>query len=232
MKNNIVTLIALFLTIFISYGCCFGVNIEPMHEEKHLINISNLDYQLYNNGKEVAVKFEIMSDFTDNACLILKVAKEFSSNEPYRYEGFKNSLIIDDFHVRSYSITDSYDMTSPVDFPVYVKEIFINKGKNHESFKIVFPKDVASNAGNVYIDILVTIFNNEIKNSLKNIESFDHPFFEFFPDSSGTSYAFSEPSAITDRATTHGTEEISAKCIDFKNVSYCNFYYRRFYINR
>ena len=234
MKNNFIITIALFFTMCILHGCHFVEECDPSLNDEYLIQFEDLDYQLHNNGAEVDVNFEIRSDFTDDACLILKVVKEFSRENPKRYEGFKDSLKIDDFDVRSYAITESGQiitgLNTPVDFPIFVKEFFINKGKNSVSFKIIFPKNIALYEGNVYVDIFATKFNIEIKSSLNDIKSFyqSHPYFEFFPDSSGISFAFSDPYIITNETTTHETYEVGRRCP--KHVMYYTCFFRRLFL--
>jgi hypothetical protein len=146
MKNKLVIASTLFLIICIFSGCCSYAT-KPKHEEIYPIKFINVDWQLNNNGTGLDVEFDILSDFTSDACLILIVAKEMPSR---RCEGFKDSLKIDGLYVRSYSIKD-YDriingLSSSMDFPVYVKNVFIHEGKNHESevLPILYPTSSAS----------------------------------------------------------------------------------------
>jgi len=243
MKKVILIAIAVIITICVSHSCCFGVEIDPDWEEKYLINFDNTtSWQISDNGTELDVKLEFFSDFTDDACLILYVTKEIVKDELYLYEGFKDSLEIDNFYVRSYAITvydpsnhssiSNYDkimngLISPDDFPVYVKNIFINAGKNHESFKIVFPESIFSISGNVFVDIGIFKFDNEIKSLFKYPHGATSDYFKVFPDSSNTSYIFSDPVLIQYLTRVHGREHISDRCIDFKNVTYYNHKFRR-----
>ena len=169
MKNNFVVAIFQFLTIYIIvHGCdrdpCRGVLIMPAMEEIESIRFNLIDYQLNNNGTELDMKLYFDSDFADNACLALFVYKRFNSSPsylPFNAEGFKDSLKIDGFHIRSYttSFYDDWGIGTLFDFPVYAKYAFIEKGKNQESFKIVFPNDIAINEGKVFVDFIVFKFN-------------------------------------------------------------------------
>lgn len=237
MKNNFVISIALILTIYIS-GCCIAV--KPSHDYIYPIKFSNMDWQLNNDGTELDVKFEILSDFADDACLILNVEKEISGK---RNEGFRDSLVIDGFYVRSYSIKDTNriinGLITPVDFPVYIKEVFIHEGINREIFKIIFPKNIELVSGSVYVEVGIFKFDDEIKGKFELLNqwwSARNKYFKVFPDSSNTSYVFTDPPLIKDYTTFHGSEKISTSflfCIDSKDVSYFNHYFNeKIYIKR
>jgi len=207
MKNMLVIASALFLIISIISGCCPGDR-RTIPEEKYPIKFSSVDWKMNNNGTELGVEIDILSDFTSDACLILNVAKEMPSKID---EGFKDSLKIDGFYVRSYSIKD-YDrvingLGSSTDFPVYVKDVFIIEGKNHASFKIVFPETIASVAWNIYVDAGIFKFDDEIKSKFEHsINRNGIDYFKIFPDSSSTSYIFTEPSLIKSFAESSGYE--------------------------
>ena len=252
--SNFVLAIVLFITTGFSNGCgdpCKGVVIKPDHDIRYHIEFSYpVDYQLNNNGKELDVTLEIISDFAENACLIVYAGKAFLSENPlpgskFRYEGFKDSLNIDGFHIRSYSIYDANDLSSPVDFPVYVKNVFVNEGKSAESFKIVFPDSFeiilqgnwvsGLNTEHVFVYVGIVRFNDEIKskfnfNTYSHINNPNNDFFKFFPDSSSTSFVFSNSGFFESLTTTRVTEKISGECIDFKHVSYLSSYFSRLFL--
>jgi len=247
MKNVFFIAIAIILTICGSKACCFGVEIDPPYEEKYQIRFNN-NQDLQINGTELDVKIDFFSDFTDNACLILSVVKEFSKEDHHIYEGFRDSLEIDNFYIRSYSIKiynpsnlssiSLYDnimngSISPIDFPVYVKNIFINTGKNYESFKIAFPENISSTAGSIYVDIAIVRFNKDIKRKFEMQTRLTYlSYYKIFPDSSVTSFIFTEPKEMNNLSAVHTTEHYSGKCIDFKNVTYYNHRFQRIYIKK
>jgi len=134
-------------------------------------------------------------------------------------EPFRDSLKIDGFHIRAYSQLDndstyvqSYTTTcsrfvkipfeTPFDYPVYIKQILVKKGKNKENFKIVFPRELVSIPGKNIIIVGIGCFNDEIKSRFEENFPGDYElterdiayqnlYFKTFPDSSKTSFVFS-----------------------------------------
>ena len=152
MKNVLVISIALFLVIFTLSMC--NCDFNPS-EATSIIHFSNsVDFHLRDNGTELDVKLDFQSKFSDNAFLILLVGKEY----PTYTEGFKDSLKIKGFSIRSYSLSYDYcinDAGSPFDYPLYIKTISIKRGQNKESFKIVFPRNIASISEVICVEVTV-----------------------------------------------------------------------------
>ena len=163
IKNNFVIAIVLCLTIYILSMCRGYCKVDWSYPATHLIQFNKqIDYQI--NGAELEVKLDINSSVTDEAYLVLYVEKEYSAV----LEGFKDSLKIDGFHVRSYHIPNGCsadEVPTPVDYPVYIKKTSIKKGVNRENFKIVFPKNIASIPAKV---LLLSNQKSKIKNQ-KNV---------------------------------------------------------------
>ena len=231
MKNNLFLSIVLILAICFSSGC--GKDEKPNHTP-YMIHYDFIGRPYWepwqDKGKEINVKLDIRSEFSDDAYLVLWAEKEYWPYTIYHvhdpvmyegamdstvvakqpiYEGFKDSLKIDGFHIRSYYIfrhfyDDPIDGTfvgTPVDFPVYLKYIRVRKGKNSEKFKIVFPRDLVSIPGRINVLLGIGRFNDEIKSRFENFPgdyelsepqiSYYNLYFENFPDSSKTSLVFS-----------------------------------------
>ena len=203
------------LTICI-FSKCSSCDIKPPSPYSSIKIISPAVYQLNENGTEVDIKLDIHSFVEDDAYLVLRVEKlchQYSSNTPSIYEGFKDSLKIEGFHVRSYSTLYNYNGItdtdgSIVDFPMYIKKTSIRKGNNKEEFKIVLPRTLSSINAQVRVLIGIVRFNAEIKNNFENFpdkykwsvttqcdhgnfDSYPKFYFENFPDSSKTSFVFS-----------------------------------------
>ena len=140
----------------------------------HLIQFKKqVTYHLDKNGTELNVMLDFNSVIADDACLILYAEKEYhllSLDAPVELEGFKDSLKIDGFHVRSYFLpTGCYadEVLNPVDYPVYIKKVSIKKGANREEFKIVFPRNIASIPGKVMVSAGIVRLNDEIRNNFE-----------------------------------------------------------------
>jgi len=206
--KNIIFLIAIVsvLAICILSGCCFS-DVDPISPD--MIKIyDSIDYQLNNNGKELEVKLNFHSDFADEAFLIVKVSKK---NQRGQIEGFRDSLKIDDFHIRSYVVNDE---DTYLDSPIYVKNVLVAKKKNHESFKIIFPRNIVSMAGEVIINVGVVRYSVQIKNNFENHHMWDYwesrnyipNYFKAFPDSSKTSFVFSDSHWLREFSLMRGNE--------------------------
>ena len=217
--------ILIILTIFISCGCT-RENEKP-NNRLSMISFDFIDRPWWESwpdkGAEVNVKMDISSQFTGDAYLVMTVGKEYypftiytildqATNEyiateivyhPQIYEGFKDSLKINDFHTCSYSlICDNNFVENPVDYPVYFKKISVIKGNNKENFKIVFPRELVSIPGKINVSLGIGRLNNEIKSRFEEnfpgqyelSESdiaYQKLYFDTFPDSSKTSLVFS-----------------------------------------
>ena len=194
-------------------------------------SFDDLPYPYYwlDKDDEINVNMIIRSDFSDDAFIVLYAVKEYrpytryyfldtTTNEiefshyvshPFIYEGFKDSMKIADFSIRSYfqyhnSLVDAKNGAyhgEPDDFPVYFKEISVRKGINREHFKIVFPRELISIPGKVHVGLGIGLYNDEMKKRFEIFpevcELYDEDityknfYFEAFPDSSMTSLAFS-----------------------------------------
>jgi len=241
MKNNVFVSIALSTAICFSSGCA-KKNGDPNHKPYQIYYYNFIDRPWYESwedkGSEINVKMDIHSEFTDDAYLIVYTnGKEFRQHYIYRtfnlatsevtedsivchsyLESFRDSLKIEGFHIRAYTVYDNdsayvngYNTTcsryveipfeTPVDYPVYFKQIRVKKGKNRENFKIVFPRELVSIPGIVRIYVGIGRFNDEIKSRFEENFPGDYElterdiayqnlYFETFPDSSKTSFVF------------------------------------------
>ena len=238
MKNNLIIMIVLFLTIFILCGCT-KENGKP-NPRPSMINFDFIDRPWWESwpdkGTEINVKMDINSQFTGDAYLVLMVGKIYQPYtiiytldqatdkiisaeyvyHPHIAEGFKDSLKINGFNIRSYAFFNSSYYSSlevlnssleafaknPVDYPVYFKKISVRKGKNIEIFKIIFPRELVSIPGGVTVKLGIGRLNDEVKRRFE--ENFPGQYelsesdiahqklyFETFPDSSKTSFVFS-----------------------------------------
>ena len=242
MKNlfKISVLMAIF-AIAISSGCDLTKQSGEPNTSPSMIFIRKfIDRPYWNSwldtGSEIHVKLEIDSEFTDDAFLVLytsgkqylpcihyliyntATSKYDKDSTVYQsvYEPFRDSLKIDGFHIRSYSVFSNINYNSingffvknPVDYPVYFKKIRVKKGKNKENFKIVFPRDLVSIPSAMSFQIGVGRFNDEIKSRFEENfpgdyelseweKNLQNVYFEFFPDSSKTSFVFSNFQLLT-----------------------------------
>lgn len=213
-----IVVLAIAMSITICSSCCFQyADVDPVIADLITIN-NNIDFKLNKSDTELDVKIDINSGVAVDAYLILNVSKSMLDY----IEGFKDSLRIDDFYVRSYYI---YKASIPLDFPVYVKNVFLNKGKNTESFKIVFPKSISSIAGKVNVHVGILRSDDEIKNRFETIGRGDNQlYYEVFPDSSTTSFIFTDSYLLKNLSQLHRNEatKIVSKC---PRYSYWPSYY-------
>ena len=202
MKYNLILSIGLILAIFPS--CCRKSACVDFATPS-VINTIIVDYQL-KNGTELDVNLDFHSDIADDACLVIYFVKHYTGKK----EGFKDSLKIDGFHIRCYTSKHIYyhGAGAPDDYPVYIKKIFVEKGKNKENFKIVLPKNIDL-MPYMSIGLAIVRYNDAIKSNIENfpefpshfhrfyhitqseINDYQQSYFECFPDSSKTSLVFS-----------------------------------------
>ena len=204
-----------------------------------------IEYQMNSDNTELDVKLNFNSGFADDAYLVVYAEKEYASTLPSVLDGFKDNLKINGFHVRSYFIQNGYhadEVITSVDYPVYVKNISVKKGINRESFKIVFPRNIASMQANVSINVGIVRYSNEIKDKFENhttvnhgvdgnelfgYENYKNLFFESFPDSSKTALAFSNFDFLFDLSILADGKNpkisIDGCCGEFRPPSYSNF---------
>ena len=246
MNNKIVIVIILFLTIYSLSMCKPHCNVVLKWEfpAAHLIRFNkSTSYEMNKNGVDLDINLDISSDVTDDAFLVLYAVKEYP---PDVLEGFKDSLIIDGFHIRSYFIPNGYDATevkTPVDYPVYIKKTTIKKGKKLENVKINFPKDIASIKGKVVISTGLVRYNDEIDRkielrglrnytrkdgtsfAIREFYNYEKIFFETFPDSSNITLAFSHFDFLFGYSILANDEapEISRENCKFHPPTYSNF---------
>ena len=262
MKHITVIVYKLFIIVcFILMWSCSYCKVKPPDPPTVIQLESSVDYQLDKSGTELDMKLEFHSDIMDDAYLILQVEKLCQIYSPAIFEGFRDSLRIDGFKVRSYSIyyfynIDSYSIDTvgtPVDYPIYIKKLFVKKGKNNEDFKIVFPRNITSNSAKIRVWIGIVRFNDEIK---RNFEKFPEKYqyssmshniannykkfyLNVFPDSSNTSLVFSNFSFIEEMSWLSGNEAptvtstcgFPAKDFTFNFPEYRNFDVVSFFIN-
>jgi len=208
MKNIFVIALALYLTICTLCGCAT----VDYPSRPYMIVFNFVDRPWWESWKdkesEIEVKLDINSQFTDDAYLVVyPLGKRYCNTTKFSYfESFMDSLKIDGFHIRAYSTRYGGD---PEAHPVYFKKIFVNKGKNQENFKIVFPRDLVSIPAAIGFSIGIGLFNDEMKKRFeenfpgnyelteldKNIQN---AYFETFPDSSKTSFVFSYPTLLNE----------------------------------
>jgi len=210
MKNNFIIITALLLTVSTFSMCKPYCEVLWNYPAAHLFRFNkSTSYEMNKNGVELDIKFDISSDVVDDAYLVLYAAKE---HPPDLLEGFKDSLKIDGFHIRSCFIPNSYysdEVLTPVDYPVYFKKTAIRKGKNLENFKIIFPRNIKTIKEKVVITTGLVRYNDEIENKIElglprdyiinnqiyvgrwHFNNYQKIFFETFPDSSKISLAFS-----------------------------------------
>jgi len=215
MKNIFVLSVALSLLFSTLSGCRYHCVIDWEYPASQLIRFNkSTGYELYKNGIELDIHLDISSDITDDAFLVVYAVKEYPTA---KFEGFKDSLKIEGFHIRSYHIPNGYlaeEVLTPVDYPVYIKKTFIKKGKNIEKFKISFPKNIASIKGEVVISAGLVRYNDEINRRFAGgnpppsarrgginferlmFENYRKLFFETFPDSSKTALIFSDMGSL------------------------------------
>ena len=229
MKKIFVFTIA--LSVAICSSCCFE-HAEVKRGVVDLLTITiPVNYQLDKTWTELDVKLDIKSGFNDDACIIVRLEKiyrpYYTIELPAILGGFKDSLKIDGFHVRAYRVledgfTNINDVATIIDFPVYIKNIYINKGNNQENFKIVFSKSVSAN---VYVYIEVVRFNDELKSKYEAWNGkINNEYFKTFPDSSMTSYIFANSSLFRNLSILDQGEAgtINSKC---PRYSYVPLYY-------
>ena len=203
MKKFVVVLISM-IAVF-----CFSckqepckVFSEPLWAPVSIIEIkSPVEYYFNKNGNELDVVLDIESGFSDDAYLLLDLKKKNDT----KIEGFKDSLIMNGFFVRSYFLSDSYingGIDTAIDYPVYIKKLVLDKGINKVSFTIIFPRNIDSFA-EIAVNATILRNNYEIKSQFEEYEEYREytmnsenrlrrkNYFEAFPDSSVVSYIFS-----------------------------------------
>jgi len=249
MKNNFVIIIVLFFAITILSRCgCVVCWDDPVD----LIRFSkSTDYKISDKDIELSIRLDFFSDITDDGCLVVYVEKEYRSvllEDSVVFEGFKDSLKIDGFSVRSYHISNGYyakNVSAPVDYPVYIKEVSIRKGSNSEIIKIVFPKKIPSIQSKIIVSVGIIRINDEIKTNIKRglrrlvhkeygtyyaydkYLNYINLFSKTFPDSSKTALVFSNIDFLYEPSILVGDEapEISVKGCPgkYKPPGYSNF---------
>ena len=238
MESKYFSAVFLVFSIFFSNGCTKESKIDP-NPTPYMVSYNFVGRPYWQSwpdkGVEINVNANIYSQFSDDAFIVLSAVKIYSPytvyhvldkttkeylepnsyvHHPHIYEGFKDSLKIDGFDIRSYMqyryFEDGGDfgifVGTPVDFPVYFKKISLIKGTNKENFKIVFPRERCSIPGEVIIYMGIGRFNDEMKIRFENFpdvcelreceltgrdKSYANFYFETFPDSSKTSLVFS-----------------------------------------
>jgi len=224
MKSIFAVFIALTLTICVS--CRNANDCEPGIPSIFSMD-QMIDYEFNKTITVLELKPEIHSKISCEAYLIVFLSKRYSPLslvEPFKNEGFKDSLKVDGFHVRAYSFFS-------VDYPVYIKKVSIRKGENRVSFKIVFPKNY-SGIANVIGGIGILRIDEEIINRFENLPSdyeleesqkeYVENYFEAFPDSSKTSLMFTGLYMFREMTVLDRGEFLPSECYP-KETPYYNF---------
>ena len=208
-----------------------------------LFMVSDVYCKLDDTFTLLELKAVIHSPIPFEAYLILRLEKEIKREGAFieRYEGFKDSLKIDGFDIRSHLLVDA---TSPFDYPVYIKKISVKKGTSQVFIdNIVLPKNY-SGIANLSGQIGVLRIDDEI---IKNFEKYPEGFYKIewdnnipefedlptgehylkeylnaFPDSSMVSLVFSDFEILRLMSFLDRGEYTACECFPEK-TAYLNF---------
>ncbi len=236
--NKLIIVFLFLLTLLLScrYDKCAG---EDMPIRPELIRINDIQWDLNENKTGLDVHVIINSEISDDAIILVSCLYVVNGTH---YEGIKNDIFINGFDIRTYSIFPDFVVinATPVDFPRYMKKIYLKKGQQEEKFKISFAEsfDIQRNDKTAFVNVVVARYNDEIKANMESYSSnindkYYDLYFEAFPDSSVTSYVLSNQSLLEESCVLHNgeSEHLLTGCQIYQGDDYGNYYHHHIQLN-
>ncbi|MDR2927268.1 MAG: hypothetical protein LBV41_03565 [Cytophagaceae bacterium] len=216
--------------------------------EPSTLSFGKIEFVLDQQRTDLEMHVEVISDIADDACVLISLSDGSRKDSiTYLLKGYKG-YSIDKYSIRSYAswpfdfdvqYADSVknhhiylkeDATS-FDFPVYIKEICLKKGKNIEKINIHFEQPLEYGINDPIVALRILRINDQIETQIENYPWKYRPsatdkiaydqYFKSFPDSSISSFVFSNSNLLKEMSML--TEGECVPVEGWSTEEYCNY---------